>query len=304
MIPQILLPYQNPLKFHKINPDLIPQYVSKHFELFPYADTIKAWETKRPYYQPWQLNDSICQQIEANYGPIAYELIDVDGRVWASGNFVQLMSSTSGDNFNVLELNLPLNTFNEGIYFLTIENILISEPLKFLANQKNTVLLEYKHHQYTGDIVWATGFAPSVRVRGTVQPESTSSKDSFFEDQLLNLTLEDSKPFEVYKFLIGGSSGIPFWFAKKLGRILGCSTLMIDGHQYTRNADKLDPLTLDNYPMRSYSIELRDTINRGSLVIENDHIIQNKTSMIVLVNGEGFGMNNGNGSEQQIEIFS
>jgi hypothetical protein len=304
MAQQIIIPHRNPVKFYKINPAVIPQYLSKNYDLHPYIETIKPWETKRAYAQPWMQCDNIRLQVEANFGPILLELIDQDDTVYYSQNMQQVLLSSGNDGYAIYEANLPLNIYPEGVYYLKLAGTSISEPLKILANQKNTVLLEYSHHIYTGDIIWATGFSPSIRVRGTIQPESPSSKDSFFEDQQLNLILEDSKAFDVSLFLIGGAPGIPSWFAKKLNRIMGCSTVKYDGIQYTKNADKLTPLSEKNYPMKSYSIELRDTINRESEVIEDGTVMPGRTSMIVIVNGEGFGMNNGNGSEQEIQIFS
>lgn len=303
MANQLIIPYQNPVKFLEINPTEFPQYLSKHFEKYFFQETIKDWEQKTQYLQPFQNSDSIKVQVEANYGPILCELIDIDERVWFSDNFDQVLISEGNDGFAIYEITIPLTTYPENVYFLRVSNILVSEPIKISPIHKYTVLLEYKHHAYTGDVVWQTGFSPSLRIRATVSPESPSSKDSFFEDQQLNLTLEDSKPFEVFRFLIGGPTGIPFWMAKKLNRILGCSTLKIDGIQYTKNSDKLEPNSQANYPMKGYSIELRETINRGSQVVENDNVVIGKTSMIATVLGDGFGMNEGSGSEQQITVF-
>lgn len=298
----LLFFHSNPIKVHQINPAAIPQYVSKYYEDYPFVDTIKPWEQKTQYMQPWQQNDLLRLQIEADYGPVSIKIIDSEGRLYYNDNF-QTIAQNPSDGMNVLQIDKPLNDIPEGVFFVQIADFLISEPLKILANQKETVLLEYKHHKYDGDVVWATGFSPSVRVRGLVRLESPSSKDSFFEDNSLNLSIEDSKSFEVYKFIIGGSRGIPFWLAKKLNKILGCSTMKIDGIEYTRNADKLDPITLDRYPLRSYSIDLRQKLNRGAAVFVDSNVQHNKTSMIATVLGDGFGMNDGGGSEQQIQVF-
>jgi hypothetical protein len=303
MSKKIIIPYLNPIKFHKITPTTIPQYLSKYHEDFPFFDTQQPWDSKRNYYQPWQQNDSIRLQIEANYGPVPYKIIDADGRIYVQDNFQQIALSAN-DGFAINEINKPLTSIPEGIYFLQLDNLYISEPLKILVFQKGTVLLEYKHSSYKGDVIWATGFSPSARVRGLVRSaDDLSSKDSLFEDTNLNLTLEESKEFEVSKFLVGGAPGIPIWYARRIWRMSGCSTFKIDGIQWTRSNPKMEPTSIERYAMRSYVIEVRDTLNRNSTVFEDDNVQHNKTSMIATVLGDGFGMNNGNGSEQQITVF-
>lgn len=299
----LLIPYLNPLKFHKINPTAIPQYLSKYYEHFPYYDTQQPWDSKRHYYQPWQQNDSIRLQVEANFGPVTFKLVDPDGRVYITENLQQVAQSPT-DGYSIYELNQPLTGIPEGIYFGQLGNIYITEPLKILVNQKGTVLLEYKHHAYKGDVIWTTGFNPSVRVRGLVRSaDDLASKDSLFEDTSLNVSLEDSKEFDVSKFLVGGAPGIPIWFARRIWRMSGCSTFKIDGIQYTRSSPKMEATSIERYAMRSYVVELRDTLNRGSAVFVDDQVQPGKTSMIATVLGDGFGMNDGNGSEQQITVF-
>jgi hypothetical protein len=298
-MPKLIVHKINPIKFYPINPVNLPQYLSRHYDDFPYVDTIQPWETFRIYVQPWQTSDNIRLQIEADYGPHLIELIDQDERLWYSQNFQQVLSSSGGDGYIIYECDIPLNIYPPGVYYLKIGNFLISEPLKILVKHKNTVLLEYQHHLYKGDVVFGTGFFPQVRVRGTVRLESPSSKDTLFEDQNASLRLEDSKSYDVSKFLIGGPSGIPNWYATKLRSILGCSTLKIDGRLYTRDG-KMEPLTAENYPLKSYSVDLREVINRESHVYENEEVQIGATSMIVIVDGEAFSMNSGSGAEQQI----
>ena len=134
--------------------------------------------------------------------------------------------------------------------------------------------------------------------------ESTraTSKESFFEDEPLNPSIEDYKPYDVYELVVGGPTGIPDWLAKRLNRIIGCSTLKIDVRQYVKaEGAKWEPASEQNYPMRSWSIELREAINSSSAIHEEDAIVHGNIHIIATVNSKGFGLNDAGGSEQQIQ---
>lgn len=306
----LIQPYLNPVKLHRAAPQEFAQYRSKHMDDHPYIDTVREWETRRPYAQPWQQSDSIRLQFQSDYAPLLLSLVGVDGRIWYSGNMQPKQRNLDNPGMFIYEADLPLSPYPEGIYFLTLKvgattNFLLhSEPLKVLTEHKHSVLLEYKNSSFFGDIIFETGFSPSMRVRGSLFYKTPSSKDSFFEDQPLNLKLLQSRPFDVWQLTVGGPSGIPDWLAKKLNRIFSCDELRIDGRQYTKaDGAKWEPNGIDNYPMKAWSIDLRETFNRDSVVTEGEATNITGTSMIVTVDARGFGDSESASSIQIIDII-
>jgi hypothetical protein len=311
---KIIQPFINPIKFIELTPTLQDQYRSRHYDDFFYMETIKQWQEKRQYLQPWQQSDSIRWQFQSQMAPMKYSLIDMDERVYVSNNMSDLLQNADDPDFRVYQGDLALAPYDPGIYFVRIDCgtadgdgnfplVLISEPLIIAEEHKNTLYLEYKGAGYYGSVVWGTGFSPNIRIRATLRPKSFSSKDTFFEDEEMGMTLLDARPYEVYELIIGGATGIPDYLAKIINRILGCKTLQIDGRYYTKNdGAKLEESAQENYPMRAYKIELRDASGKNVRTYENDAVQLQGITIVATEDAKGFSLNDGN-SEEQIQEF-
>lgn len=113
----------------------------------------------------------------------------------------------------------------------------------------------------------------------------------------------NSVPFDVFKFILGGWKGVPPWLIKKVNRIFGCSTLSLDGRLYTKeDGAAFEPNSLDGYPMSGWSINLREKLNRDSVVTENDVVIEGIAAAGILIDVKGFGMQNDDGGNLYTEI--
>jgi hypothetical protein len=280
---KIEFPYLNPIKFHRVDFVNYDKYISKHMDDFSYVKTIPDWYQFREFGQPWQLTDKIRFQFQSSFIDNMLSLCDQDGDIIYTEALDSIRVSDDDPNLKLYQVDWDISNKPEGIYFLRLGcsgspiigggNIfLVSEPLNFLAKHKNSLLLEYSHYQFKDDVIFETGFSPSIRIRGTLRFKPLSSKDSFFEDQVLSMQTLDSKPYRTWELLIGGASGIPDWLADRIGRILGCSNLLIDGKEYQRATEsaKLEERAAANYPMRSYSIDLREAENNFSKIFDGD----------------------------------
>lgn len=311
---KIIQPYINPIKFIELTPALQDQYRSRHYDDFFYLETVKQWEQYMPYEQPWQNSDSIRWQFQSQMAPMKYSLIDLEDRVYVSNNMSDLLQNADDPDFRVYQADLALAPYDEGVYFVRIDCgtadgdgifplVLISEPLKIANNHKNTLYLEYKGSNYYGAVIWGTGFSPNIRIRATLRPKTFSSKDTFFEDEEMGMTLLDARPYEVYELIIGGATGIPDYLVKIINRILGCATILIDGKQYCKNdGAKLEESAQERYPMRAYKIELRDASNSAARTYENNSVQNHGITIVATEDAKGFSLNDGN-SEEQIQEF-
>ena len=312
---KIIQPFINPVKFIELTPTLQDQYRSRHYDDFFYLETVKQWQTAKQYLQPWQQSDSIRWHFQSQLAPLKYSLISLEDRVYVSNNMTDLLQNADDPDLRVYQGDLALAAYSEGVYFIRIDCgsadadgifplVLISEPIEIRTWQKDTLYLEYKGTNYYGSVVWGTGFSPTIRVRATLRPKSFSSKDTFFEDEEMGMTLLDARPYEVYELIIGGPSGIPDYLAKIINRILGCKTLLIDGKAYTKNdGAKLEEKAQDNYPMRAWTIELRDASSRSARTYENNAVQNMGITIIATEDAKGFSLNDGNSEEQVTEII-
>ncbi|RYE00922.1 MAG: hypothetical protein EOP50_02905 [Sphingobacteriales bacterium] len=315
MANRIRFSYLNPVHLVPQDPAAIAQYNSRHFDQYRYAETLHPWQTKRPFYQPWQVADHIRIQYECDFGPIVARLVLAEDRadcVKLTQVAVSVMQNADDPTLFLYENDLILTGIPEGVYYLEVlvgddgngqpVAAFQSEPLKILANQKETLYLEYNHYRFHDTMIFENGFSPAIRIPGVLSLKSPSAQDTLFEDDEKSQRLIDGKPFEQYELLVGHQSGIPDWMAKKINRIFTCSNTKLDGRQYTRSGSEGMQATEEkNYPLRAWSMELRDTENKGHATYENDAFQSGPDSYIISVDRNGFGAAS-TGEEQILSI--
>ena len=229
----------NPVKFHENDPETLPQYLSKFFDEFPYLETIEAWEQYQPFCQTFQTTDSIKIQVQSNYAPLTIQVINSRGRVFDSVIMSQIAQNELEPGMFIYESDIELTDLDENVYFLKMLcgslQTLISEPIYVKETHENSIYLQYKSTGYYGEIIHDTGFYPSIRVLGKIKYKQPASKDTFYEDQVLNMTLLNSVPYRIWELILSSSFGIPNYLIDKLNWILGSKTLFIDGRQFAKN---------------------------------------------------------------------
>lgn len=286
----------NPVKFVDMEPPISEKYLSRHMDDFFYFETIKPWQQRRHYYQLFQTNDRIYLQFQSEMTPITIKLIDADERVYITVVMEALAYDFDNPDLFLYEGSIGLGVA-PGLYFLKAECgeidsegnfplTLLSEPIDIAIEHKHSLFLQYSHDEYYNDIAFETGIQPEIRLRATLRFKTPASKDTFFEDQPLNLKMLRSKPFRVYELRIGGACGIPDYLADMINRILGCSTLLIDGRAYTKSdGAKMEESAAPNYPMRGWTVELRETENVVSKIFENGFWLLEDSGLMLLEDG-------------------
>lgn len=306
-----LIPYLNCIKWIPVTPDEVEQYVSKHMDDHRFAATIQPWQEQVCWYQPWMYSDSIRQQIISGAGPIRLRLFDLKGNVWYDDGFNQKQSIISWPGMSLYENDLALNVVTEsGVYYLQMDigkdnpKILVSEFIFISEKIENTLLLEYRHHQFYGDVIFEKGFSPSIRIPGSIKPKKPAAKSTTYEDQFLNQTMLKRMPYDILSMTIGGAEGVPPWLPfRKINWILGCSELKADGRFITVNDDaELEESPFADYPMSAWTIEVREKFNRSSSVIELGEVVEGPIVAIANTDSKGFGQNSGNSTYQILDV--
>lgn len=304
----ILLPFLNSVRYTKSTPDTVPQYLSKHPDDWKFGETIKPWEQPAYFCQPWVFTDSIRQQVQSDVGPLRLRLFDYNGKVWFDDNFQQKQASLNMPNMYMYESDLALSVLTvPGVYYLQLDigspvgSTWLSDDLYIAGTIEDTLLAEYTNTRFYGDTVFEGGFSPSIRTYGRLKAKVPSSRDNVYEDQILNMTMLNSKPFRLWELQLSAASGVPPWWIHKWNWILGCDDLKLDGRAYTKNEGaKFEEQAVPNYPMQGYSIEMRERLNRSSLVIEDGAAKFEVAAVVANTDSKGFGQDDSGGSVFQI----
>lgn len=306
--------YLNPVKFHKLDQVQPANYFSRFMDDWAFRRTIQPWEEKVCFYQPWAPSDTIKLQYTSNFAPITLRLYDEAGILQATQAFVALQQDQLQPLFYIREISFDLSPYPVGKYFFTRDAagvLTYSEPLELIDNEDSglielenhnpTLLIEFAHYEPRGGIKFFTGIIPSIRVPAILRYKSPGSKDNVYEDQLLNATMINSVDFRLLEFIAGGNYGIPPYFIDRIARAFGCSELKIDGRLYTKDKGAaFEPAILDNYPMRGWAIELREKLNRDSVITEDDTVIEGIAAAALMIDTEGFGIEGGATEYQEI----
>lgn len=290
-----------PLQLFDPNPTTDARYRSKDFIDFDFPDTILPWEQRTSYCQQWQNSDTIFDQLQTNVGPVAFILKECEtGYVIDTLLYTQGAESDNEPGIFIYEISVPLAGYPEGCYY--VEVTFGASPVIFtlrtgeilISNEvENSLLLEFNHFQFREDVIFETGILYQVRVLGTNRYQKTPNKSTTYEDQVLNMSVLRNVSFRTWKLVIGQSKGIPDWLADKISRIIGCSIFMIDGKRFTKPADsEMDPITDDYYPMKGWSVDLRERFNRAARHYENEVPLDGIVEVMVNVDSRGFGNSN------------
>ena len=262
-----------------------PSYNYRNIDSDWYYRTLKEYEQKQPYVQPFQQSDTIrVQWIGSNtsghYDHI--KLLDSNGS--DTGVSISVGSSVVGSN-TLYTITLPLWNINEGKYFLSVyhhpasndRTYIIFEPFYVKQVHIKTVRIDYYNSFNDQSVIYPTSaYIPQLRVHGCITDVTNDSKFNVYEDQPMNLEMVSGIPYRTFELTLGGSKGIPQWYADIIERALLTDTLTIDGIAYTRaEGAKLEAKKEAGKPLNMYTIKLRERYNTATL-----DIVQKKSYIV------------------------
>lgn len=142
-------------------------------------------------------------------------------------------------------------------YDLSHQDIYLSEPFLLKDSHRNTIQIEYWHSSNKGERDMYFNTLPArymVCVEGVITDYLPQSADVVYQDQGENAALLDSQTFEKWTLRL---KGIPDWLLRKLGEILTCDNVLINGKRYVKaSGSKWEQIKDPLYPMHGDSIDL------------------------------------------------
>lgn len=286
-------------------------YNTKQFDKQLYAERILPWYQQKKYFQKWQTTDAIRLQFISDFNPITIELMDMYDIAKISVVMTQKAADENNPGFYVYECDISLAAVPQGCYRMRATfgaggEKWISEPLDIKTLHKHTVYIEFKHSEYKDGIMYETGFSPAIRVEGWLGRLKVGAQDQMWEDQPLNQSIIESKPFRKWPFHIGFTYGVPDWMLDKLNYIFSCDTTMIDGELFVKHEPgaEFEETVIERYPMRGFVMDLRESINRSYEVIDPDINTDRKVVVVHNIEANLFGDLSSNAATNQVPILS
>jgi hypothetical protein len=263
-----------------------PSYNYRNIDSDWYYRTLKEYEQKQPYVQPFQQSDTIrVQWIGSDNTSGFYDhvkLLDSNGS--DTGVSISVGSSAIGSR-TLYTITLPLWNINEGKYFLSVyhhppsneKTCIVFEPFYVKQVHIKTVRIDYFNSFNDQSVIYPTSaYIPQIRVHGCITDVTNESKFNVYEDQPMNVEMVSGIPYRTFELTLGGSKGIPQWYADIIERALLTDTLMIDGIAYTRaEGAKLESKKEAGKPLNMYTIKLRERYNTATL-----DIVQKKSYVV------------------------
>jgi hypothetical protein len=300
----IIIPFINPVKYTESQFADLPEYQSKHMDDYPYFETIKKYEQHRRFFQPWGSSDSIYQQVFSNVGPVTLNVKDCHGNILLSQNFIQRQEDENNPTLFLYESDLDLAPFGARKFYLEIAFAgtykVISEPMEILSDTSETIFAEYTNTPFYEGLIFQDGFKPGIRFYGRLKYKKTSSIVTSYEDDPLDAEILNARNFRLFTLFISSASGIPDYFADKLARVLHVNDLWIDGRAYSCLVNDLSENTVEFYPMKGWSVEIRERYNRTAKYFSTDVNTNQQVVMMANVESKGFIPDDEGGSFFQI----
>lgn len=200
------------------------------------------------YIQKFHASDKIHIQVFTN----ASEEVSASLNNLAAGNFTPISLSTYNHNDNVVMYYAILRDLEDAVYTVTI-NEYTSEPFIVCSSDdllEETVLIRYSHKSNNSafdNIFWVDDIQQvfNFRVEAGFKPGGYSPRidNEQYRNQMQEIEELYAVPYDVYNLTIGNSSGVPYWFAKHINRILCLSMVEIDGTRYVRSESSVPEMT-------------------------------------------------------------
>jgi len=200
------------------------------------------------YIQTFYVSDKILIQVFSNGDEIPSATLN---------NLITGVSSSR--SFSSYSINstdklyyLTLTGLSDSVYSLTVlgiesEPFCVSDSASVL---ENTSLIRCSHRDNNSgfDNIWWIGNNQQFvefRVEAGFKPQGIDQhlENESFRDQKQSIIQLYSIPYESMTFYIGNSSGVPYWVAKILNRMLCVDYFTVNGDRYVRSEDAVPEKT-------------------------------------------------------------
>lgn len=284
----IEIPIMNPLRFvgqtDKLASDITgtkykafnPSFNSRQFDDDFFVRSIKYYETKESFFQPYQQADIIRGLFYSQSTTTAnhtIRLLDKFGNVFVPKSVTVTQQSGTFNGYKAYTFEFSLWDVPEGLYYVQIRydftasvySYIIAEGIDVKRTHSKSVRFDYSNTYNDQDVIWFTSsFIFQLRLNGTLTKFTPSSDFTNYEDQPKNMKIVSGIPFRGFELAL---FKVPDWMADKVERMFINDTIRIDGKLWQRdNGAKLESKDTSLNPLKDYTIKLREAENKTSVV--------------------------------------
>ncbi len=244
--------------------------------------SLKSWESKTCYLQPWQQSDVIVLQwlgqefaFGGTVNPYYVRIIDSKGKVIKSQQPTTpgLLSTDTIYNIKFGMYDVPEGKYFVQLkfqgYFGDLDTYMISEPIEVKQYHEDTMLFEVKNSFNDQGVIWAyDNLQMQIRVHCALTELSPLNKSNVYNNQPMDATLISAIPYREFQLVFGQNGQyLPDWFGDKLNRFMSCDELLIDGKGFTRKqGTTLEPKRIDGYPLSRWVIPVNEASSAHDLL--------------------------------------
>lgn len=296
-ISNLYIPFLSSIRFVEYDPTQTIQYQTRHFDDYLFQEQIQDFIFPAYYSQKRQQNDTETLQFESDYAPWQVQLINCSNQVIKTVSIPAITTGLIDPMALTYQANFAYNDVPVGRYWMLLRGGMgngikaISESIDVAEVHPYTVLLEYTNSVNKDNIYFNNGLIVlKLRLEAQIMRLKPGSKDTAYTDQVQNETLLRSYPYRIFRFIVSSYQGVPDWMIDKLNRIFGCSKILIDGKQFTKDdGAKWESVDTDLYPMSGWGIELRESKNRTFVKISSENNPEENIIIAYNIETDGYG---------------
>lgn len=302
--------YLSPVQFVPVGVIVPEQYHYKEMNSDFFLNCIQEYSIKKNYFQKWQKNDTIQLQCITNgLGPVRLDVIDCQGRNYATVSMSQISDPAVGTPYALFQANVVLSGLGEGLYYILMtagtgetQAQFISEGLSVKEDWPRTLLYKYKSSVNRHETIFTSGFYPTMRVEGTLTNFKPGSKYTSYEDEPLDLELIDGIPTQNFDLKIGLDTLVPDYIIDKINRILTLDETYVDGFKIARTAEEFEVQRVEGRADAFWTLPIRASLNRMGNTLTVDGELNKAVAVIYQIDSAYFADLSGQVSSNVIQV--
>ena len=308
------IPLICPIHFVPLGYTKAAQYKNYTMDQDWYKNRITQWIDQSNYYAPWENDDVIRLQCQT-YGlsPVNVQIINRLGQNVGSLINIPLDTSVSvAPPQSLYTGSVSLSALPAGIYYLiwTMGTgpgtaTWISEGINVQPSwDNNTIRFDYSNSRNKLAAIFnsTAGYLPCLRIPGQINRYVPKSKYTTFVDQPQDIDLLNAIPYDTWTLEVGRGSGLPDYLMRKIDRIMLLDTVLIDGDQYSRDADaQWEVQTFPGQAKTYMTLAIRRAKNEDAITLNTAGQLDNQPFGGYTLDASAFGQSNSGQNLIQVE---
>jgi hypothetical protein len=306
--------FLSPVQFVPEGKVLPVKYHTKSRNFFWFNEQVAGWINRNNYWQPWQTTDPCnLQFITRDLNAVTINVYDCSSATPLTSISATSKSSPAIVNpYFLWEVSVDLTAYaGKAIYLTAVAGsdpntvTFISEGLWVKADWPGTLLIEPRSSGNKQSMIFDTGYAPAMRIRGFFDNMFEQKyKGAFYVNQPQDIQILNAISYEITELWSGLDDGEPDWVHKKVARMLLLDGTMIEGEGFSLDEGaEWEKTFIEGNPKKFHKINIRPARNLDGISQDVDGFTDDAT-MITTLDAQAMGPNAGNAGSTEPNIIT